>query len=112
MNTTHSVTQVLGILPAFIGVKISKQTISDWIARGYFPGAIKQSPGRNSKWRIPHAALLAFVRTAYPNGPIEGWEAIVAPEMAHEVQRLVDESAEKPPTPAPAGVTVAGLHSE
>lgn len=62
--------QLIDLLEGFIGEKLSRMTITNWIDAGYFPNKRKRSPQPNSKLWIPMTDVFAYVRQAYPTGPI------------------------------------------
>lgn len=54
-NTTLTVREVAEILD------VETRTIHRWIAKGYFPGAYKVGPARNSLFRIPQSTVDEFL---------------------------------------------------
>lgn len=61
---------LINLLEGFIGEKLTRQTMINWIAEGYFPHARKRSPQSNSKWWVTVDDVIAYVRRAYPSGPL------------------------------------------
>lgn len=68
--TVVDVSQLIDLLEGFVGEKLSRMTITNWIAAGYFPNKRKRSPQPNSKLWIPLTDVSAYVLEAYPTGPI------------------------------------------
>lgn len=65
-----SVSQLVKVLEGFVGVKVASATILQWIGKGDFPNARKQAARANSRWMIPVDDVVAYVKHAYPTGPI------------------------------------------
>lgn len=42
-------------------LNVHETTVQRWVRLGYFPGARKKGPARNSPYVIPNAAVEAFV---------------------------------------------------
>jgi excisionase family DNA binding protein len=51
---TLSIREVAGRLD------VTTRAVHRWIHKGYFPGAYKLSPARNSPYRIPESDVVAF----------------------------------------------------
>lgn len=61
---------LISLLEGYIGERLTRQTMINWIAEGYFPHARKRSPQSNSKWWITVEDVIAYVQRAYPSGPL------------------------------------------
>lgn len=66
-----SIQQTILLLEGFIGERVTKQTITDWIDIGSFPRSRKRNADKaNSKWWIPIGDIVDYVRRNYPSGPL------------------------------------------
>lgn len=78
------------LLAPFIGQIVSRQTMLNWVRKGAFPNVRQKTLIPNSQWIIPWADLVAYVRRAYPAGPIDG--STVAPAHQARFDALVAEA--------------------
>jgi len=54
-NNTFTIRQVAELLD------VPSRTVHRWVVKGYFPGAYKVGPERNSAYHVPQSAVDAFI---------------------------------------------------